>query len=160
MCLSRCEDEIPRRFLLEHAPHTFAVLRRVSPVPFRVEVSKRNGFLQPELDTRRGERHLPCHESLAPSRRFVVEKDPVACIEIVRFPVVDHDPVAVQLCNAVRTSRVERCHLALRHLPRLAEQFACRSLIEARLDARFADRIQKTKRPHGINLRRILGDIE
>ena len=50
--------------------------------------------------------NLSCNESFSSSRALVIEEDPVAGEHAVRLAVVDHDPVGVQLGNAVWRSKI------------------------------------------------------
>ena len=61
----------------------------------------------------------------------MIEQDPVAGVESVGFPIVDGDPVAVDLGSGVGAARVERGGFLLRDFPHLAEHFAGGGLVEA-----------------------------
>ena len=63
-------------------------------------------------------------------------------VQAVRFAVVDRDVVAVRLGHAVRRAGVERRLLVLRRLADLAEHLARRRLVEARLRAGLAHRLE------------------
>ena len=79
--------------------------------------------------------------------RLVVEQDPAAGVEVIRLAVVDGDEVPVRLRHAVRRAGVERRQLGLRHLADLAEHLARRRLVEARLRAHLAHRLEHPCHP-------------
>ena len=47
-------------------------------------------------------RDFTSYELDAATRRFMVEENSAACVEAERFAVVDRDPVAIELRDAVR----------------------------------------------------------
>ncbi len=51
--------------------------------------------------------NFSCDESLSSSWTLVVEEDPVAGEHAISLAIVDHDPVGVQLGNAVRRSEIQ-----------------------------------------------------
>ena len=64
------------------------------------------------------------NELLAPARRLVVEQNAGAGEDVVGFPVVDGDPVAVDLGHPVGAAGMERGQLGLgvsRTLPNISE---------------------------------------
>ena len=78
----------------------------------------------------------------------------------VALAVVHGDPERINLGRAIRTARVERRRLALRHLAHQAKHFAARRLIKTRLGGAFANRLEQ---PHGCHPRHIPGvfrDVE
>ena len=76
----------------------------------------------------------------------MIEQDTVAGVEAVRLAIINSDPIRENLGAAVRTSRIKRSFLGLRHLLNLAEHLARGSLVEPGLDAGFPNRFDK---PHG-----------
>src|SRR3989338_8650112 len=69
------DDEIARRFLLEHQPHRLHIVPCKSPIALGVKIPKTQFFFKTELDAGRGMRDLACHEFMAPARRFMVEQN-------------------------------------------------------------------------------------
>jgi len=65
---------------------------------------------------RQAARDLAGDEGLAAHGRLMVEENSVAGVDAVGLAVVDDDPVAVELGDAVGRARVERGGLALRRL--------------------------------------------
>ena len=79
----------------------------------------------------------------------MVEEDPRRGVEVVALPVVDGDPVAVDLGHAVRAARVERRRLALGNLLHLAEHLRGAGLVEADVGVDEANRIEHAGDPEG-----------
>ncbi len=90
------------------------------------------------------------------------EQDAVAGVEAVGFPVVDRDPVGVDLRRRVRRARIERRRLALRGLEHLAEHLRARGLVEARVLDQPADpdRLEQAQRAERVGVGRVLGRLE
>src|SRR6266542_6392664 len=95
----------------------------VSPIAFGVEFAEIEFISQTELDRRRGERDLACHEGLPASFTFMIEQYAVAREQPVAFTIIHRDPVSVKFGDAVWAARVERSRFALRDLLDLAEKF-------------------------------------
>lgn len=134
----------------------------MTPITLRVQVTKIQTALLAQVDIRDSSADLACDECPATPRALVVEQDAVARIHPVRFTVVDRDPVGIQFGDAVRTTWVERCGLALGRLDDLAVQFRGRGLVEPHvfLESDGADRIKKTEGTHAIHIGCILGHLE
>ena len=128
---------VVRLVLLEHQPHRLDVVARIAPVALGVQVAEAELVGQPQLDPRHAVADLAGHELEPPPRGLVVEQDPGHRVQAVRLAVVDGDPVAVGLRDAVRAARVERRLLVLRHLAHLPEHLRGRRLVEA--DVRVDD---------------------
>src|SRR5690606_35243709 len=107
------DDEVARLVLLEHPPHGLDVVPREAPVALGVEVAEAQLLGHAEADLGDGVGDLAGHELEAPARALVVEEDAGAGVEVVALPVVDRDPVAVELGDAVGAARVEWRALAL-----------------------------------------------
>jgi len=92
----------------------------------------------------------------------VVEKKTVGGVNAVRFPIVDGDPVGVELRRRVGTPRIKWRPLILRNFLHLAVQLRGRSLIEARFadSVEDPDGLQKAKRSERIDISGVLGRIE
>src|SRR5205085_747536 len=88
-------------------------------------------LLLPVLDSRDGLTDLSRDEFLATQRRLVIEQNAAARINAVAFAVVDGDPMAVRLGDAIRAARPKRSSLRLRRFLHLAEHLAARRLIKA-----------------------------
>ena len=105
-------------------------MRTVSPTTFSIEIPKVEAALLPKTYVRCGTGDLARDERPATARALVVEEDAVARIHAVRFAVVDCYPVAVELGDTVRGTRVEWSCFALRRFDDLAVQLGRRSLVE------------------------------
>ena len=114
------------------------------------------------VDAGEAARDLARHEGLAADRRLVIEQDAVAGVDPIRLPVVDRDPVGVDLRRAIRRARVEGRRLFLRHLLHLSVHLGGGGLIEARrlLEAENANGLQDAQRAERIGVRRVLGRLE
>ena len=73
----------------------------MAPVAECIEVAQVERLLQADRDARQSARDLAGHEGLAADRRLVVEENPVAGEQAIGFPVIDGDPVGVELGNTV-----------------------------------------------------------
>ena len=84
----------------------------------------------------------------------MIEKDAIASVQPIAFPVIDSDPVGVELRHTVRAARVERSFLGLWHLLHQPVQLRRTGLIEARFvfQPQKANRLQQTERPHAIHI--------
>jgi predicted PurR-regulated permease PerM len=95
------DDVVVGRVLLEHQPHRADVVTGEAPVALRVEIAERELAGVAFLDQRDAVCHLAGHELEATARALMIEEDAGDGEEIVRLPVVDSDPVAVDLRDAV-----------------------------------------------------------
>ncbi len=105
-------------------------------------------------------RDLARHECLAPPRRLVVEENAVARVQPVALAVVQRHPVRVHLGAPIRAARVERRRLLLRHLLHQPEHFRRTGLVEPRLDAHLADRLEQAHRARGGDVGGVFGRVE
>src|SRR5438034_1411062 len=78
---------------LKNSPHSFDVLRRVSPITFRVQVTQKQFLLQSVFNRCDGARDLASDESFAAPRAFVVEQNAVARAKPVTFAIIDRRPI-------------------------------------------------------------------
>ncbi|MNL02313.1 hypothetical protein D3C87_1228140 [compost metagenome] len=92
----------------------------------------------------------------------MVEENAVGGVNPVGFPVVDDDPVGVELGHRIGTTGVERCGFALRNLLNHAVELGGRRLVEAGLLLKSQDPngLEEAQGPHGIDVRRVLGGLE
>ena len=72
----------------------------------------------------------------------MIEQDAAGGKHAVRFAVVHHHPVRIQLGDAVGASGIERCCLCLRHLLHLTEHLGGGRLVEADTGVDDANRLQ------------------
>ncbi len=100
---------------------------------------------QAVLDRGRMPGDLARHELQPAARDLVIEQDSRRRVQVIRLAVVDRDEVSVGLGNAVGRARVERRRLGLRDLEHLAEHLARGGLVEARLGAHFAHRLEHAR---------------
>src|SRR6266478_1112354 len=80
--------------------------------------------------------------------------------EILRVTKVHGRPKRKNFCDTVRAARPERRLLGLRHLLRLAEHFAARSLIKTRSQFGFADGFQNANRADAGDIGSVLRNVE
>src|SRR5229473_8007197 len=159
MLLAGREHQVHGRRLLQHHPHGSDVVRRITPVPLRVEVTEVDRVLTAGGDAGYGARDLARYKRLAPAWRFVVEQDAVGREHAVRLAIVDDDPVGEDLRDAVRTTRVERGLFVLgrRCAPK---QLRRRRLVQAngRITVRYG--FEQPQRAQRIHVARVLGSLE
>ena len=96
------DHEILRLRLLQHEPLGQHVVPCMPPVATRFEISQVQAAVKANGDSRQATGNLAGDERLAAYRRLMVEENAVAGIDAVRFPVVDRNPVRIQLCDTVR----------------------------------------------------------
>lgn len=84
----------------------------------------------------------------------MVEEDTVAGVHTVGLPVVDDDPVCIELGDTIGTARVEWRGLALRSLHDLSVQLGRRSLVELDvfLQATSTDGVEEAERAERVNV--------
>src|SRR5262245_36090232 len=63
---------------LHKSPHAFDVLRRVSPIAFRIQITEEQLLLHALLDGSDGTRNFATDKSFTASRAFMIEHDAVA----------------------------------------------------------------------------------
>src|SRR6185312_32018 len=131
MRLSGGEHIVVGLLLLQHQPHALDIVAGMAPVAPRVEIADIEAVLAPPGDRRDRAGDLARDESLAAARPLVIEQDAVRGVQPIGLAIVHHDPVAVELGDAVRAARIERRALALRRLMRLAVKLRGRGLVEA-----------------------------
>ena len=85
------------------------------------------------------------HELQPAPRTLVVEQDAGAGEQVVALAVVDGNPVAVDLSDAVGAARVEGGLLGLRHFLDLAKHLRRASLVEAYLRVHHADGVEDAR---------------
>ena len=108
--------------LLAEGYEVIGMVRRSSTVTF-----ERIAHLQDSMADLAGDELQPT------ARRLVVEQDAGAGVQPIGLAVVDRDPMAVHLGDAVRGTGVQRRVLGLGHFLHLAEHLAGRCLVEADL---------------------------
>ncbi len=124
----------------------------MAPVTLGIQVAEEEFFLQAELDAGDGPGDLAGDKCFAADGRFMVEQNAVAGKDIVSFPVVDRDPVGVDLGGTVRTSGVERGGFFLGYFPDLAKHFAGGGLVKTGflLQAEDADGLKEAQGAEGV----------
>src|SRR5262249_7303316 len=102
-----------------------------TPVSLGIQITQVEPALKATFDGRNGARYFACYESFPPDRRLVVEQNAVGGVHVVGLPVVDRDPIGVELCHRVRASRIELRQLTSRRVLHRSEQLRGRGLIKA-----------------------------
>src|SRR5436190_13944643 len=88
MGLARGYHVVISLVLLEHQPHRFDEFFGVTPVTFRIKVAEIQFFLEPGLDMRDSTGDLASDEGFATARRFMIEKNAVAGVQIVGLSII------------------------------------------------------------------------
>src|SRR6185503_20757689 len=109
------ENEVVRFLLLQHQPHADDEVARVAPIALGVKIAEIKLFLKSPLDGSNRARDLARHKGFPSQRTLMVEKYAVGGMQAIRLPIVDGNPVGVELGDAVRRARLERGRLALGH---------------------------------------------
>ena len=140
--------------MLQNQPHTFHVILGIPPVAQRVQVTQVQLLLLALCDAGRSQRNLTRYESFSAAFRFMIEQDTRAAEHVVRLAVLLHNPVAIQFSHRIRTVRMERRVLVLRHFLHLSVEFRSRSLIDAAsiLQATQTHRFQHTEHTRSIHV--------
>ena len=105
-------------------------------------------------------RDLARHERLTTPRRLVIEENAIARVHPIALAVIHRHPVRVHLGAPIRTARVERRRLLLRHLLHQPEHLRRTGLVEPRLDAHLADRLEQPHRAGGGDVGGVFGRVE
>jgi len=145
-------DVVVRLVLLEHEPHGLHVVAREAPVALGVEVAEPQLLLEPRLDPGGAVGDLAGHELQPAPGRLVVEEYPRDRVDAVALPVVDRNPVPVDLGDPVGAPRVERGLLRLRRLLHLPEHLARGGLVEADLRIDDPYRLEDPRHAEGGDL--------
>lgn len=134
----------------------------MSPVTQRIQVSEVQARLLAQLDIRDSPRNLPGHESPSSPRALVVEQDAVAREHAVTLPVVDRDPVRVELRTSVGRSGVEGGRLALGSLDDLSVQLRSGRLVEpdVLLEAAGTDGVEETEGAEPVDVAGVFSHLE
>jgi hypothetical protein len=90
-------------------------------------------LLKSHLDAGQAASDLAGNEGLTAQRRLVIEKNPIAGVDSIRFAVIDANPVGVQLRYRVRTSRIKGGGLLLWNFLDQPIEFGGAGLIKLRL---------------------------
>src|ERR1700686_656785 len=129
---ARCQHEIAGFFGLQYLVHALDIILGVAPVAFGIEVSEIERVFQAGLDAGNAAGDLAGDKGLAADRALVIEQDAVRGEHAIGLAVVNRDPVAIQLGDAIGRTRIERGSFLLRLFLHQAVKFRGRRLIEAR----------------------------
>jgi len=88
MSASGRDDEIIRLVLLQHQPHRAHVVRRPTPIAFRVQVAQWQFVREPERDLGGVIGHFVRRKFQAAPRRFVIEQNARDREQVVRLAIV------------------------------------------------------------------------
>src|SRR3954468_173836 len=127
---------------LEHAPHGLDVISGEAPVAPGIEVAQSDLRGEPELYPGHTVGDLAGDELDSPSGRLVIEQNTADGVQVVRLPIVDRDPVAIDLGHAVGRPGIERRGLGLRRLGHSTEHLGGAGLIEFGRRMHQADRLE------------------
>src|SRR2546425_9433166 len=105
--LTSPEHQVLGTLLLQHQPHTFDILRRVSPVTERVEIPEEEFLLPSREDRCESARDLSRHKRFASPWRLVIEHDAVTSEQAVARAIIPHRPVGVKLGHSIWAARLE-----------------------------------------------------
>src|SRR5690606_10469110 len=113
-------------------------------------------------DARGGPGNLAGNEGFAAAWALMVEQDPVAGVNAIRFTVIYDDPESIQLCYPIRAARVKWSLLRLWHLLHQTVELGCRGLVKASLvlQAHFLDCIEEAKRADSVHLGSVFRHLE
>ena len=96
------QHEIVGRIRLQYPVHALDIVPSVSPVALGIEVAEIERLFQAGFDAGDAARDLARHKRLAADRALMVEQDAVTGKHAIGLAVIHNDPVAVQLCDAIR----------------------------------------------------------
>src|SRR5579871_4468196 len=156
------EHEVVGRVRLQDGVHALDVVAGMAPVALGFEVAEIERLLQPRLDAGDAAGDLAGDEGLAADRALMVEQDAVTGKHAIGLAVVHRDPVAIELCDAVRRAWIERRGLLLRDLLHETIELGGRGLVEPRLllHAEDADGLQEAQHADGIRIGGIFRALE
>src|SRR5260370_31629432 len=110
------DDIIVRLGRLQHYPHRFHVVARITPVAARFEVAQKQLLLETELDAAECAGDLTRYEGLAAAFRFVIEKDAIAHEQSISFAIIDGVPMRCHLTGGIGAARIKWRGFALRRM--------------------------------------------
>src|SRR5215475_751783 len=87
------QNEIVAFAKLQNSPDAFNVLRRKTPVSFRLQIAKEQFLLQSMFDRRNSTRDFARDKRFAAPRAFMVEHDRVARAKRIALPIIDGGPI-------------------------------------------------------------------
>lgn len=160
MGFSRGDYVIVGLVLLEHQPHGFDVFFGVAPIAFGVEISEIKFVLKSCENMSDGAGDFARDKPFAPSRGFVVKKNPVTGVETVSFAVIHRGPIGRDFSDGIGAARVEGGAFALGSFVDFAVYLAGGGLVKARLQARAPNGFQQAEGAGGVNIHRVLRIIE
>src|SRR5579862_5647270 len=105
-----CTDHIiVRTILLEHSPHRFNVVSRISPISSRVQVSEIQHVLHFVSDPGDRAGDLSGYEGFAAPGRLMVEKNSTGGVQAITFAVVYSDLVSKYLGAGIGAADETQC---------------------------------------------------
>lgn len=164
--LTRSKDKICRCMVLEHEPHTFHIVLRMSPVSLRIEVSNIQFLQKSQMNLCDCTSNLACDECLTSDWRFVIKKESVRRKHSITFSIIYRNPIRIQLSHSIWASWMKRRKLSISSLWHIVsytpEHFWGRCLIKTSLlfQAVYSYRFEKAKCAKSINIRSILWHFE
>lgn len=134
----------------------------MSPVTPCVEVTEVETVLLTEDNICRGPRNFTGDKGPSSSRALVVKQDTVAGIHAIGLPVVDGDPVCVQLGDTIGGTGIERGSLGLWSFDDLPVQLGGGGLVETDMffESTRTDGIEETESTETIDVTSVFGHLE
>src|SRR6185437_13201097 len=133
MTLSGSQHEVFGYFPLKHQPHAAHIIRRVPPVPRRVEIAQLESPRALSFDFGRRRGDLPGHKLPGTTRAFMIKKNPAARKNPVVLPVSGNHTLCEQFGDAIGIPRAKWRQLCLRRLRASAIYLAAGSLKESNI---------------------------
>src|SRR5580692_4803354 len=94
-------------------PHSFHILRCISPVTTCIQISQIEFSLPPGMDSGGSASDFTGDESLSSPWAFMIEENSVGGKHAVRFAIVHSHPMTVYLGCTVGTARMKWCIFVL-----------------------------------------------
>ena len=86
----------------------FHIITGMAPVPLAVQVTQIEAILKSQLYSRQSPGDFSGDKGFSPYGRFMVEEDAVTGEHAVGFPVIDRNPIGIELGDGVGRTGIER----------------------------------------------------
>mmetsp|Transcript_607 Transcript_607/g.821 ORF Transcript_607/g.821 Transcript_607/m.821 type:complete len:208 (-) Transcript_607:536-1159(-) len=99
--LSSRQDIIIAHLLLKHHPHALDVIACVTPITFRIQVTKVKTLPHPCLNHSQLCRNFTRDKRTSTTGRFVIEQNTIGQMHAVRFTVIHENPIGILFRHSI-----------------------------------------------------------
>ena len=124
VALSSGQYKVIGLILLQHHPHSFHVVASMAPITFGIDVSEVQTVTFSEVYFGNSASNLSSHKRTTTAGTFMVKEDAINGEHVIRFAIVDDNPIRIQFRHTIRRARVKGRCLGLRCFHNLSIQLA------------------------------------